>query len=99
MSNDYKTHLANQNDTATIARHRILMFHEMGCVSDHEREALWDPTLSWIRQELDEGRYFGWLAEVQGQVVAGAGILLRSLPPGPNCMKVGKWGHIANVYA
>lgn len=73
------------------------MFHEMGSVSDYEREALWDPTLSWIQQELDEERYVGWLAEVQEQVVAG-GIHLRSLAPDPNSMKVGEWGHIVNLY-
>lgn len=74
------------------------MFREMGSISDSQQDALFEPTLSWIQQELAEELYLGWLAESRGQIVAGAGIHLRLFPPGPSCMKIGKWGHIVNVY-
>jgi GNAT superfamily N-acetyltransferase len=98
MRSDYQIRIANQGDAATIAQHRVLMFHEMGAISDPERDAFWDPALFWIQQELAAERYIGWLAEGPQQVVGGAGIHLRTLPPGPGCMRVGRWGHIVNVY-
>ena len=98
MHDKYQIRLANQNDAATIAQHRVLMFREMGAVSDREIDSLMHSTALWVQQELAEKRYVGWLAEDQEQIVAGAGIHLRLLPPGPNCMNVGRWGHIVNVY-
>lgn len=74
------------------------MFHEMGAVSERERDTLLNTSALWIQQELTEERYIGWLALDPEQVIGGAGIHLRSLPPGPHCLKGGRWGHIVNVY-
>lgn len=98
MSHLYQIRLANPSDAATIARHRVLMFLEMGVVSNLERDVLLSAIVPWLQKELAEERYVGWLMEDRQQIVAGAGIQLRSLPPGPNCLQVGRWGHIANVY-
>ena len=40
----------------------------------------------------------GWLVEQRRTVVAGGGIFVRELGPVPGCYRVGRWGHIANLY-
>jgi GNAT superfamily N-acetyltransferase len=98
MAGDYKIRLATSSDASIIARHRALMFFDMGVVSREDREEIFTATAPWTAHLLSRGEYVGWLAEEDGDVLAGGGIYLRELPPSPGCLKVGRWGHIANVY-
>lgn len=74
------------------------MFFDMSAVSHEESEELFVATGPWTAQLLLRGEYVGWLVEEHANVIAGGGIYLRELPPSPGCLKVGRWGHIANVY-
>lgn len=98
MTNGYLLRTATASDAAIIARHRGLMFFDMGSVTRQQSETLIEATEPWMAGLLAAGNYAGWLIEAGGEVVAGGGIHLRELPPGPGCLKVGRWGHIVNVY-
>lgn len=74
------------------------MFLDMGSVMGEQSEVLIAATEPWLAELMAAGEYCGWLIENNNEVVAGGGIHLRELPPGPGCLKVGRWGHIVNVY-
>lgn len=98
MADGCKIRLATLDDAAIIARHRASMFLDMGAVSSEESEDIFAATEPWTAQLLSRGEYVGWLVEENGDVLAGGGIYLRELSPSPGCLRVGRWGHIANVY-
>ncbi len=98
MANGYRLRAATVDDAATIARHRGLMFLDMGSVTGEQSETLISATEPWLAEMLATGEYRGWLIQNTAEVVAGGGIHLRELPPGPDCLNVGRWGHIVNVY-
>jgi GNAT superfamily N-acetyltransferase len=90
-----------------IARHRAEMFVEMGRLAP----PLYDPLVAATRQYLAEAipaeEYVGWLAcpaDAPREVVAGAGVLLRRVPPHPLRdpgavgLAVGRQGLVLNVY-
>jgi GNAT superfamily N-acetyltransferase len=52
----------------------------------------------WVAGLLANGQYVGWLVERGGAVVAGGGMLIRESSPFPGCYRVGRWGHVVNVY-
>jgi GNAT superfamily N-acetyltransferase len=95
---DYLIRAARADDANTIAEHRAAMFRDMGLVSAREYELLREASRPWISSILASGQYLGWLVEHQKAVVAGGGILIRDLMPVPGCYRVGRWGHIVNVY-
>ncbi len=96
--NEYRIRLAEVKDAAVIARHRAAMFHDMGLLSGDEPETLRRAGEPWIKRLLAGGEYVGWLVERDGKVVGGGGIHLWEHGPGPECLRVGPWAHVANVY-
>jgi len=84
-------------DAAAICTHRYRMFAEMGF--DIARlDAMREPFAGWLKPRLEDGRYFGFVAEDAGVVVAGIGLLLLDWPPGPNHPTSDVRGYILNVY-
>lgn len=79
---------AGTDDAAVIARHR---YADAGSTADLQAYQ------HWVASRLAQGRYLGLLAEVQGQVVAGAGAVLLDWGPtrGEPC---GLRARIVNVY-
>ncbi|MBA3543493.1 MAG: GNAT family N-acetyltransferase [Chthoniobacterales bacterium] len=78
--------LATAADAGLIARHRARMFQDMGQVPPH----LFDEFLTACEQRLsamfETNEYVGWLASSADQpndVIAGAGVQLRMVPPHP----------------
>ena len=71
MADDYKIRLATCSDAAIIARHRALMFFDMGSVSREESEKLFAATGPWTAQLLSQGEYVGWLVEKDEDILAG----------------------------
>ena len=68
---------ATEADAGIIARHRMLMFRDMGEPAQAE-EALENNSRVQITEMLRRGDYHGWLAEVNGEIVAGVGMSLRT---------------------
>lgn len=76
----YSLRPATVHDAELIQTHRTAMFTEMG--SDPAKLARVHETgVQWHRRMLAGGRYTALLAETDGQVVAGAGLLWNDLPP------------------
>jgi GNAT superfamily N-acetyltransferase len=81
--NQFQIRRCTQHDAATIARHRVEMFREMGDVptDDLAQELLEKSTLA-LAATLADGTYVGWFAvDGGGSVIAGAGVHIKpSLP-------------------
>lgn len=90
--------LATLADTAVIAHHRAKMFVDMGSIPAQEYELLRSSTTPWIAELLKSGEYVGWLIELDGEVIAGAGAFILQIGPGPGRYRVGRWAHLANVF-
>lgn len=60
-------------------------------------EPLQGPSLAWHQRMLESGMYMGLLAEVEGEVVGGAGILWQDMPPNPGTLLTTR-AYILNVY-
>jgi GNAT superfamily N-acetyltransferase len=71
----YRIRPCTPGDAATIARHRVAMFRDMGDVAtDEAARALFDASVVAISAELNRGAYAGWLAITeQDDVIAGVG--------------------------
>lgn len=94
----YSLRLATPDDAEAIARHRAQMFRDMSAVTDEEAETLFAASVPWFRDLLSTELYVGWLVLCDEEIVAGGGIHLREMGPVPGCLRVGRWGHIANIY-
>ena len=77
----HSVRLATTEDAALITGQRHRMFAD-GNLAGEERlrelDAAFEP---WLRTQLAEGRYIGWLLEEDGDAVAGAGLYLMEFPP------------------
>lgn len=60
--------------------------------------ALWSATEAYVQSAITSGDLHGWLMESDKEVVAGAGVRLRQLPPFPSTPSGGYDAHIINVY-
>jgi GNAT superfamily N-acetyltransferase len=95
---DYRIRRATLADAAAIARQRVRMFLDMGELEEDEAPTVELATLTRLNSELASGEYLGWLAEANGEVVAGAGVLLHAYyPNGPN-PRGRPTAYILNVY-
>jgi GNAT superfamily N-acetyltransferase len=79
----YRIRRCTQDDAATIARHRVEMFREMGDVpTDGLARELLERSMLALAATLADGTYVGWFAiDGGGNVIAGAGVHIKpSLP-------------------
>ena len=73
-------------DAAVVAWHRARMFQDMGDVPKKMFDDFVGASRAWTEKALKSGEYVGWLALPKAQpdqVVAGAGVQLRQVPPHP----------------
>jgi len=98
--NHYSIRAANTADVEIIAHQRAMIFQDMGILpdGDTEAEALLSATISWLHGLFAKQEYIGWLVQDREEIVAGGGIQLREKGPIPNCCRIGRWGHILNIY-
>lgn len=98
---------ATRADVPTLARHRAEMFRDIHGITDEQFEAMVESSRRYFESALPSGEYRAWLAEPassRGEVVAGAGLQLRSALPsirrradGPE-VATGPQGMVLNVF-
>ena len=85
-------------DGSLIAKHRAMMFYDMGLLPQVEIALLQEAGEQWIADLLVEGSYVGWMVQCGDDVIGGGGLHLRPHGPVPGCLESGMGAHIANVY-
>lgn len=90
--------LATVDDAVVIAQHRIAMFRDMGVLDARDAEPLRVASLAYLRAALPSGAYLGWLAEHDGTVVAGGGLIPQPGVPRPENIHGGDEAYLLNVY-
>jgi len=101
----YRIRRATAADAGVLARHRAEMFRDMGQLPDGLSDTLIDAARAYFTQAIADGRYVGWVAELDdrsGEIVAGAGLQLRELLPRPDAVRErlvrGPQALVLNVY-
>lgn len=84
-------------DLDLACRHRRLMFAESGR-STVALDAMDAPFRAWLEPRLRDGRYFGFIAEVDGAPIAGVGLMEIDWPPHPEHPDQDRRGYVLNVY-
>jgi GNAT superfamily N-acetyltransferase len=74
---------ATVDDVDVVLEHRRHMFADMGLGDAESRDAMVAASRPYLLAAIREGSYRGWLAEVDGRVVAGGGIVIATFPPLP----------------
>ena len=94
----YRVRIATVDDAEVIARHRIEMFRDMRVLDEHDAEPLHVASLAYLRTALPSGAYRGWLAELDGTIVAGGGLIPQPGVPRPENIHGGDEAYLLNVY-
>ena len=95
---DYSFRLAGPEDAPVVARQRAAMFEDMGEVDANGAAAIENHAADHIQSLIEAREYLGFLAERDGEVVAGAGLWLRPLLPRPGTLQGAIEGYVLNVY-
>jgi GNAT superfamily N-acetyltransferase len=93
MSGAFRIRCASVADLEVISWHRARMFQDMGELPPDLFESFRMQSRDALRQMFERENYFGWLAGLEnepGQIVAGAGVQLREVPPHPQTNPNGK---------
>jgi GNAT superfamily N-acetyltransferase len=98
MNPEYRIRRAMIEDAPVIARHRAAMFRDMGDAGGDDVARIESASILYLRQMMSERRFLGWLAERQGEVVAGGGLVVSQLLPRPGAVDGGAQALILNVY-
>ena len=108
MSQGFRIRQATPEDAAVIGWHRARMFQDMGLVPDELFESYRTKALDRLSKALASGDYVGWLASETNapkNVIAGAGLIIRVVPPFPHrhengeiTITDGRQGVIVNVF-
>lgn len=85
------------NDFELICRHREMMFRDAGR-TDAALAAMDAPFRAWLEPRLQDGRYFGFIAENDGVPVGGVGLIEIDWPPHPLHPTQARRGYVLNVY-
>lgn len=98
VSDGFLLRQATLEDAPTIAKHRRLMFRDMGYADEAALDAMIAKFLPWLEKKIQSRDYLAWLAVTTAHfVVAGAGLWLMDWPPhmvGSSSRR----GNILNVY-
>ncbi|MCV0426243.1 MAG: GNAT family N-acetyltransferase [Roseibium sp.] len=84
-------------DCDLVCRHREEMFRASG----HPDQTLADMAETyrdWQRQSLDDGSYFGFVAEVDGHPIGAVGLMEIDWPPHPLHPLAAKRGYVLNLF-
>jgi len=78
--------LATLEDCEIIASHRVRMFQDMGLLPDKLLNEFRRRCRDDIKAAVESGKYIGWLVADTNdptRIIAGAGIVIRRIPPIP----------------
>jgi len=75
---------ATAADLETIMRHRRRMFIEMGFRDETALVAMEATSAPFIKAGMADGSFRAWLAEIDGKVVAGGGVVIVGYPSSPH---------------
>jgi GNAT superfamily N-acetyltransferase len=95
---DYRIRQATVSDAPIIARHRVGMYQDMGELTPDESAVVESASRARLVDQLGSGEYVGWLVEADGEVVAGAGVLLHQYYPSRTNPRGRPTAYILNVY-
>lgn len=84
-------------DIGLICRHREAMFRASGR-PEADLKAMRSPFRHWLARELEQGRYFGFIAEALGAQVGGVGMMVLEWPPHPSHPEQAQRGYILNLF-
>jgi len=86
VSQEFRIRQATPDDAAAIGWHRARMFQDMGLVPDELFESFRIKALDRLGKALGSRDYFGWLVSehiAPQKIIAGAGVIIREVPPFP----------------
>ena len=89
----FQIRLATRADLEIISQHRALMFTDMGELPAELFETFLAQCQETLHRLFERNKYIGWLAspkDQSDQIVGGAGVLLREVPPHPQSNANGK---------
>ena len=72
---------ATPADAEAIGQMRLRMFVDAGAANEQDMVTMVTNFVPWVRAKLEDGTYAGWLAEQDGELVAGAGLWEMEWPP------------------
>jgi GNAT superfamily N-acetyltransferase len=88
---------ATPADAAAITRTRRDMFLDMGLPDDARLTLACERFAETLPDDLANGRYTGWLAEADGRIVGGAGVVEDVHSPSP-ANPSGRIAYVLNVW-
>jgi GNAT superfamily N-acetyltransferase len=94
----YRFRRATRRDIPALVRHRVEMFRSMKKLKGRDERLIAVHFRQYLGPTLKDGRYLGWVAEVDGEVVAGVGAQPRLLLPRPGAPRGGLEFYVLNVY-
>jgi GNAT superfamily N-acetyltransferase len=97
MNDDCTVRALTSGDFDLVCAHRTAMFTAMGR-STAVVEAMAAPFRSWLALRIDDGRYFGFVAEHCGRPVGGIGLMIFDWPPHPQHPTQDERGYILNLF-
>jgi GNAT superfamily N-acetyltransferase len=105
VTTTFQVRRATVAEADVIARHRARMFLEMGLLPQPLYEGMLTESKRYLAQTMLTEEYIGWLcaaADAPREIVGGAGVLQRRVPPHPlssgGGLAKGRQGVILNVY-
>lgn len=106
MTTAFQVRPATVDEAPVIARHRAEMFSDMGTLPKRLYDRLVDGTVRFLDRAMPAGEYLGWFvvpSEKPAEIVGGAGLLLRRVPPHPlrdseAGLAEGRQGLVMNVF-
>jgi len=84
-------------DIPVLIELRLAMFRDMGRTDADTLARVAEASAAYLREHLPDGSFRAWLAEVNGQIAATGGVLLRQSPPTYNNLS-GRDGYILGMY-
>jgi GNAT superfamily N-acetyltransferase len=75
--------LATVADLEHLLAHRVAMFRDMGEAAPAVLDGVREDARRYFTAAVPQGSYVAWLAEADGAVVAGAGVVIAAWPGSP----------------
>ena len=88
---------AEQADIEALVALRRALFHDIGYQDEAVLERVAQVSAAYFATALPQGEFRAWVAEADGQVVAGGGLVIHCGPPTARNLR-GREGYIMNMY-